>query len=340
MAAFSNKKIKSIWYLTRSQKMTFGEFFYDKYYPFSQSTKRRSKLDWYIYKKHFEIPFGKKILSEICGENIDVWMTEQIGAQYKPSTVNKHVGLLNRIFNVALEWEYIKTNPVSKAIIKKLPTGDHVQRFLAPTEIRDLLDACNRSSHPYLYHFIKLLLLTGARSSEMRLCKWRDLDMVSSELFIGLSKNGRSRRIILSEAALNEFSVIKLKSNDLGLPINGDNWVFINPKTNRPYTSMHLAFNRARATIGFYSVRIHDLRHTYASLLINNGASIYEVKQLLGHHHISMTERYAHLFPNTLKERSEIVATSLFTTSDFKKSEHPLSVTQHDPSHHSKSPIP
>ena len=47
-----------------------------------------------------------------------------------------------------------------------------------------------------------------------------------------------------------------------------------------------------------------------------------------------MTERYAHLFPNTLKERSEIVATSLFTTSDFKKSEHPLSVTQHAPSHH------
>jgi site-specific recombinase XerD len=141
MSAFNNKKIKSIWYLTRSHKMTFGEFFYDKYYPFSQSTKRRSKLDWYIYKKHFEIPFGKKILSEICGENIDVWMTEQIGAQYKPSTVNKHVGLLNRIFNVALEWEYIKTNPVSKAIIKKLPTGDHVQRFLAPTEIRDLLDA-------------------------------------------------------------------------------------------------------------------------------------------------------------------------------------------------------
>jgi site-specific recombinase XerD len=55
-------------------------------------------------------------------------------------------------------------------------------------------------------------------------------------------------------------------------------------------------------------VRIHDLRHTYASLLINKGASLYEVQKLLGHFHISMTERYAHLMPNTLAERVEIVA--------------------------------
>ena len=55
---------------------------------------------------------------------------------------------------------------------------------------------------------------------------------------------------------------------------------------------------------------MHDLRHTYASLLINNGASIYEVQQLLGHYNISMTERYAHLFPNTLQDRVDIVAES------------------------------
>jgi site-specific recombinase XerD len=58
-------------------------------------------------------------------------------------------------------------------------------------------------------------------------------------------------------------------------------------------------------------VRIHDLRHTYASLLINNGASIYEVQQLLGHHYISMTERYAQLFPNTLQDRVNIIASAI-----------------------------
>lgn len=58
-------------------------------------------------------------------------------------------------------------------------------------------------------------------------------------------------------------------------------------------------------------VRIHDLRHTYASLLINRGATIYEVQKLLGHHHISMTERYVHLYPDTLQQRVELVASAL-----------------------------
>jgi len=79
---------------------------------------------------------------------------------------------------------------------------------------------------------------------------------------------------------------------------------------------MQIAFSRARKTAQLDNVRIHDLRHTFASLLINNGASIYEVQKLLGHHHVSMTERYAHLFPNTLKDRAEIIASSLLKVKD------------------------
>jgi hypothetical protein len=74
----------------------------------------------------------------------------------------------------------------------------------------------------------------------------------------------------------------------LGLSIARDSWVFANPCTGQPYTSSHIAFFKARDSAGLSSVRMHDLRHTYASLLINNGASIYEVQQLLGHYNISM----------------------------------------------------
>jgi site-specific recombinase XerD len=97
----------------------------------------------------------------------------------------------------------------------------------------------------------------------------------------------------------------------LGLSIARDSWVFANPCTGQPYTSSHIAFFKARDSAGLSSVRMHDLRHTYASLLINNGASIYEVQQLLGHYYISMTERYVRLFPNTLQDRVDIVAESL-----------------------------
>ena len=293
------------------ENVSFEHFFLQRYYPFSQSTKRRSKLDWYVYYKHLADPFGHKLLTEICAEDLDTWMTQQIQQKYKPSTVNKHAGLLNRILNVAVEWEYLKKNPFKKSIIKKFPTGDHVQRFLVPEEIRRLLSACSKEQHPYLYFFVKLLLLTGARSSELRLCKWSDVNFTKGELYIGLSKNGRSRRIILSNASIKELYCIKEKSESLGTPTMASNWVFTNPKTQLPYTSMQIAFAKARNTAQLNNVRIHDLRHTFASLLINNGASIYEVQKLLGHHHVSMTERYAHLFPNTLKDRTEIIADSL-----------------------------
>ena len=310
---FRNKIIKKNIFDT---SLTFENFFLDRYYPFSQSTKRRSKLDWYVYHKHLAHPFGHRLLNEIYAENIDRWMTKQIQEKYKASTVNKHAGLLNRMLNVAVEWEYIEKNPFDKAIIKKFPTGDHVQRFLTADEIRRLLSACSKEPHPYLYFFVKLLLLTGARSSELRLCKWNDIDLTKGELYIGLSKNGRSRRIILSDSSIQELCRVKETSESLGTPTMASNWVFTNPKTQLPYTSMQIAFSKARKRARLDTVRIHDLRHTFASLLINNGASIYEVQKLLGHHHVSMTERYAHLFPNTLKDRAEIIAGSLLKAKD------------------------
>ena len=269
-----------------------------------------------MYHKHLADPFSHKLLTEICAEDLDTWMTQQIQQKYKPSTVNKHAGLLNRILNVAVEWEYLEKNPFNKSIIKKFPTGDHVQRFLVPEEIRRLLSACSKEPHPYLHSFIKLLLLTGARSSELRLCKWSDVNLPKQELFIGLSKNGRSRRIVLSDSAIKELYRVKEKSESLGTPTMALNWVFTNPKTQLPYTSMQVSFAKARKTARLDNVRIHDLRHTFASLLINNGASIYEEQKLLGHHHISMTERYAHLFPNTLKDRAEIISSSLLKVKD------------------------
>ena len=167
------------------------------------------------------------------------------------------------------------------------------------------------SDHPFLYLFVKLLLLTGARKSELRLATWKDIDVNSKELFVAISKTGRSRTVQLSDAALKVLDQVRERSVALGLDTARDSWLFANPRTRKPYTSFHIAFFAARKQAGLDAVRIHDLRHTYASLLINNGASIYEVQQLLGHYHISMTERYAQLFPNTLNDRVNIIASTI-----------------------------
>ena len=288
-------------------KLTLEAFFDLKYYAFIQATKRRSKHDFYLFNKHIRPVLGAKLLNDISSEDIDHWMLHQMEVGYKSGTVNKHASMLNRTLNIAVHWGYLEKNAFKGAAIRKLPVGDYVQRFLTRNEISQLLSACKQSTHPYLYLFVKLLLLTGARKSELRLAKWKDIDDDKMQLFVAISKSGRSRKIMLSNQAVKVLDKVRLRTDALGLPTTRDDWLFPNPRTRKPYTSFHLAFFAARKHAGLNTVRIHDLRHTYASLLINNGASIYEVRQLLGHYHISMTERYAQLFPNTLKDRVNII---------------------------------
>lgn len=305
--------IKSPSSATKDPKLnvTLSEFFDTRFYGFVKATKRRSTHDLYLFNKHFRTSLGVMRLIEITSEEIDNWLLRQVEAGYKSSTVNKHGAMLNRMLNIAVHWGYLERNVFKGVAMRKLPTGDHVQRFLTRTEISTLLSACKQSTHPYLYLFVKLLLLTGARKSELRLAKWKDINETKKELFVAISKSGRSRNIHLSIAAIDVLERIKVRSDALGLDVAGDKWIFTNPRTLKPYNSFHIAFFSARKKAGLETVRIHDLRHTYASLLINNGASIYEVQQLLGHHHVSMTERYAQLFPSTLQDRVNIISKTI-----------------------------
>jgi len=230
---------------------------------------------------------------------------------YKPSTINKHIFLLNRILNMARHWGFITHNAFENRQVKKLPTGDYTQRFLSEAEVNALLDACKRDVHPYLYLFAKLLVLTGARKGEALNARWRDLDLEQRVWTVPVSKNGRSRRIILCSASVTTADKIRAKARVLGQPTGPNDHVFINPKTGKRYDSFYAAWHRAREEAGLEEVRIHDLRHTYASLLINKGVTLYEVQTLLGHCNASMTQRYAHLLPNRLHRRAEIVGEML-----------------------------
>jgi site-specific recombinase XerD len=84
--------------------------------------------------------------------------------------------------------------------------------------------------------------------------------------------------------------------------------VFGNLKTGRPYQNLYRSWNKARCAAGLRDFRLHDLRHSFASILVNNGVSIYEVQNLLGHASINTTKRYAHLAPETLRKSAQIAA--------------------------------
>jgi len=287
---------------------TLNAFFDIHYYPHCAAISRRPRHTLLTYDKHLRHTLGPLTWQDLTTLVVNAWLRRQVQLGLENSTINKHIFLLNRLLRTSREWEVIPEGVRSPRLLRKLPTGDYRQRFLTHDEIQRLLSACEQINHPFLPLFIRFLLLTGARKGEARTAKWRDIDVTSAVWTVPRTKNGRSRRIMLSDAALDVLAKTKNRARELGLVVAPEEYMFVNPRTKTRYDSFHIAYYKARDLAGLSDVRIHDLRHTYASLLINNGVSLYEVQELLGHSSPSMTQRYAHLLPNRLHSRTEIVS--------------------------------
>ena len=287
--------------------VTLSHFFDFRYYPHVKLYRRRPELDRYVFNRHIRPCFGEEYLSNLDGSKLEAWAAEHVKKGYAPGTINKHIFLMNRMMNLARHWGLITHNEFEARVVRKLPVGQQRQMFLQPAQVGEILRACQFDIHPQLYHFARLLLLTGARKGEALNANWNNFDLHRKIWTVSLSKSGRPRRIVLNLAAVELIRELRAEAEKRGHPLHPNAPVFFNPKTRERYQSFYAAWHRARDRAGLPDVRFHDLRHTFASLLINEGVSLYEVQRLLGHHHITMTERYAHLLPDTLAERVERV---------------------------------
>ena len=145
-----------------------------------------------------------------------------------------------------------------------------------------------------------LLLLTGARKREILNARWECIDFERQMLTVPLSKSGRPRHIPLSDGAI---ALLRSVPRDEDVP-----WVFFNRKTGKPLVTIFNAWKTIRRRAGLEALRLHDLRHSFASFLVNSGRSLYEVQRLLGHHDPKVTMRYAHLSPSALIEAANVVS--------------------------------
>jgi integrase len=204
----------------------------------------------------------------------------------------------------------IKQNPVKG--VDLLKNINKTERFLQATEIKALLNALEDSPNPLLKYFVPLALLTGARKRELLDARWSDIDFESKVWRIPMTKSGRPLNVPLTPQAFQLLLHLQsyLPSLLEAVPKEGVEWVFPNPKTNQPYISIFNAWNTARNKAGLAGLRIHDLRHSFASALVNHGIPIYDVQKLLGHQSIKTTERYSHLSPERLRQSAS--AASVF----------------------------
>jgi integrase len=287
---------------------TFKEFVESRYLPHVKVYKRSWHRDEQMIANHLLPVWGQAKLSEIAREDIQQFLSDLLAAGYKPGSVNRFMSLVKYIFNLAEKWEVIDKSP-SRGV-SKVADNNRKERFLTKEEIERLLAALKQSKSLVLPDLIEFLLLTGARKSEASNARWENVNLETGIWTVPVSKSGKPRYIPLSRAAVQVLARRKT---------NGSEYVFPNPKTGKPLSHLYESWHRIRTMAGLQDVRIHDIRHHVASLLVNHGRSLYEVQKLLGHADISTTQRYAHLSQGTLKDAIEIVASGLKSDSTIEE---------------------
>jgi len=210
----------------------------------------------------------------------------------KPATVYQELALLRRMFNVAIrEWEWIKDNPVARLSFS-VGNKNARDRWLTLEEEGRLLE---QATNPrWLRTLLMVALHTGMRRGEILGLEWPSVDLNRRAIMVQRSKNGEKRIIPMSATLLNPLQGAKVRG------IAGK--VF--PVSVR---SLRVAFDGALKKAGIENCHFHDLRHTFATRLVQNGVDLYKVKELLGHKSITMTMRYAHHYPESLRGSFEVL---------------------------------
>ncbi len=223
-----------------------------------------------------------------------------------PRQANFAVSIISKFLGWAEEHQLRPTNSNPCASIKRFPENKH-QRFLSPDEFKRLGEALSQAEQDesesiYAIAAIRLLILTGARKNEILTLQWKHVDLHRSMIFLPESKTG-PKPLFLSRPA-----TILLSS----LPRHADNpHVLPGAKAGGHLINLQKPWNRIRKAAGLDDVRIHDLRHSFASIAAGQGGSLPLIGNLLGHRQAATTQRYAHLAAEPVKQLNDMVGEQL-----------------------------
>ena len=275
------------------QTMTLVEFYNDHYLPYIKMHIKSYETNISVFKNHILPAFGLKNMVEIKKSEIITLHSNMVQKKkLAPATANKVLIFISHAFNVAMQLEIkgIEVNPASK--IKPYLLNNARERYLTKDEATRLIDAINQTEQNiHLKYIIPMLILTGARRGEVLKAKHEDFNLNQLCWTIPTSKSGKKRVLPITPQLLELYKSI---------PKDDTPYLFASAKSKKPYVTIYVSWNSARTRAGLKDLRMHDLRHSFASALVNNGRSLYEVQTLLGHSTSKMTQRYAHLSNESL----------------------------------------
>lgn len=277
------------------EKKTFREMM-EKYLD-EYASKKVSAKSFQGYAKKPILYLGDYLLSEITPRIINEFKVRRLSEGVKPATVNRELATMKKAFNLAVkEWEWVMENPVLRVSMER--EENQRDRWLTFEEEERLLKVCP----DWLQELVVFALNTGMRLGEILSLEWKGVDLFRKTITIFKSKNKELRTIPINGIV---FEILKNKSKVKSIKTN---LVFYTSShTMYLKTSVDHAFKKALRKAGIEDFRWHDLRHTFATRLIQAGTDFYKVQRLLGHKTPAMTQRYAHHYPESLRDAVDIL---------------------------------
>lgn len=245
-----------------------------------------------IMRLHIVPRWGRKRLDEITSQEVGKWLAEKSTEGLMPATVEKIRVMFGRSFELGRRWGVAGTEKNPARGIQRPKFDNRRERFLSSKEAGRLLKAASSSFNPQLHAIVSLLLLTGARVSELLSAHWQHIDLERQAWLIPTSKTGKSRYVPLSRDAIEIIERLP--------KFDGCSHLLPNVVTQKPFVSIKRAWQTARKEAQLCDLRIHDLRHSAASFMINSGVDLFAVGKVLGHADYKSTMRYSHLANETL----------------------------------------
>ena len=275
---------------------TMTAFFDEQYLIYVKPRKRSWGDDASRFRNRIEPEFGHLRLNEIKRQHVQRFHAGLLDTGISEATADHHVKLIRQMLNRAVEWEVIEVNPVAR--IKLFNPDNRKENYLGKEELERLLEVMRVDANRPVCNIALFLLSTGARLNEAVSARWEHIDRQGRVWRIPAktSKSKRTRAVPLNDSAVAVLDVLGTEGTSERL--------FVSERTGEPLTYIQKVWERLRKEAGLPHLRLHDLRHQFASFLVNSGRTLYEVQKILGHSSHSVTERYAHLSTAALMDAS------------------------------------
>ena len=271
--------------------ITFKEFYTTHYLPYIQTHIKSYETNISVFKNHILNHLANTPMKELKKTQVMQYHSSMVQEKnLAPATANKFLIFLSNAYKLSHEFELLPSEINPCRGVKEYELNNQRQIFLTSPQAKRLLKEVELSPNQHLRFIIPMLLLSGARKREVLDAQWSDFDMLNKLWTIPITKSGKKRILPITPPLKELLQTIPKQSK----------YLFASPKTKKPYITIFQSWNTTRVKAGLPEVRIHDLRHTYASALVNSKCSLYEVQMLLGHSTAKMTQRYAHLSNDAL----------------------------------------